>query len=1159
MKIAEPVQSECEVSVAMTTMPMAQGRIRGRQHKNSSHCEEARRGNLPYFLRRLTGGTHIVFFCGVALFALAWTNSTMARSEVTVDYKAQALFKINSLESLMDKALSQSICVAREESLLWFAKEFLKFADWDEANRDAVEFAFAQFGPYKEDKAKYAEELPDFERKKVIEILDRGILNLEKLLRGEIKRRPVSRIDWQNIVVGDNMLLCQGKPVFLFDYFSKSVGRPLTDTQVYNDHLGSIYHGGSRLYAVDQDRAVNPFLLSADRSFDEEKLAYITEIPDTHAGFLLLWNSGVPEWITAAEPEATRGRSLFTGFDVDNPLVRDVWGQIIRKTGEITRGKKVTQLGYILSNEPHWFSEKEHWTQKFKEMNSISSYTLQKFRDWLRNKYRGRIGELNKSWESTFQNFDTVTIAIPMSRSLRGTPLSYDWCRFNMDRGIDWFTFLQNELHKTHPEAHTHIKIMPRMFTGDYRSHGIDLEALTELTTMIGDDAKATGGRGLRTPHKPEKWEARYAYHWEELAHAYDFMESVAPDKIHVNSETHFISTSQWKDLETSPDYIRSVFWLATLHGMDAGISWFWARDPDGSPEERLEGDLDFFDPALAGSYAGSANMQPQTVNEVAQVMMDLNSFSAEIIALRNQRRPLRLFHSETSAINKPYHMTEQFEIYEALYFEGFPMGFVTEKILNKQDHRLWEVVLVYRTEYVTDAEFDALQRYLHRGGTVLVDSEQSLSKNEYGAPRTKTLTSGRGTLIRLRGKATLSQLKERALACVTDGVSDVALIEENGTDEKGCTWRIVKKADSGFLMNILNIGKNSAQLKVQTEDGVSAIAIDMLTGQTLGSEFELRSKGVLLLEIQRADTAQVFPLSDPDNEGGWIYNAEVSDEFNDAKVNEDRWYIVGKFEDGKPTYKHPDKPQKKVWKGRAPAQFSGRNYRLADGKLMLQTRWEPDFPFSDEIRKPVFGEAMPYENITAACFISRKSFQYGYIEIRSKAADAQVTSGFWSMGRGIEFDFFEQYGDGRGKAKAHLDSELWWSIRDWKSLRGKPAYTERKDLGFRVADAFHVYGIEWDETGIQYYVDGQLFSSVNAEEATAWAQENRDVDEDYNGYVATVPINLWLDMEIFHWHGIPRSKADLELNSPEGEIEDGIVEFEIDYVRVWQKKTDHD
>ena len=34
--------------------------LAGRQHKNSGHCEEERRGNLPYFLERFTGYTHLI-------------------------------------------------------------------------------------------------------------------------------------------------------------------------------------------------------------------------------------------------------------------------------------------------------------------------------------------------------------------------------------------------------------------------------------------------------------------------------------------------------------------------------------------------------------------------------------------------------------------------------------------------------------------------------------------------------------------------------------------------------------------------------------------------------------------------------------------------------------------------------------------------------------------------------------------------------------------------------------------------------------------------------------------------------------------------------------------------------------------------------------------
>ena len=313
--------------------------------------------------------------------------------------------------------------------------------------------------------------------------------------------------------------------------------------------------------------------------------------------------------------------------------------------------------------------------------------------------------------------------------------------------------------------------------------------------------------------------------------------------------------------------------------------------------------------------------------------------------------------------------------------------------------------------------------------------------------------------------------------------------------------------------------------------------------------------------QIKKSNESQlqnIVPYSDTKNTGNWVLNTKVSDEFDQSKIDENKWYIVGKFENGEPTYKHPDKPNKKVWKGRAPSQFSGRNYRLSNGKLYLQAKWEPNFPFSKEIRQPVFGKALPYENITTVCFIGRKFFKYGYIEIKSKAADAPVTSGFWATGDKIEFDFFETYGGTINPKKKHLDNQLWWSIRDWQYLRGKPSYTEKKDVGFRIADDYHIWGIEWDENGVKYYIDGKLFPQVSAKKVTEWALENNEKVKEiknYNGYVANRPISLWLDMEIFPWHDIPKSKNELEKHSPDKEKEDGIVEFAIEYVRVWQKK----
>ncbi len=764
-------------------------------------------------------------------------------------YEQTALIKIDKLETLMNTARGKSIDVTREETIAWFSKEFLKFANWDEKNRDATEYMFAQYRPFKDSSAQLAAEIPDFQRKKVIQILDAGIEELSQVIDGNIVRRPVRKVDWQNTVAGDNMFISDDKPIFLYDYFSKSVGRPLTDERVYNDHLGAIYHGGENLYPVDHDRAINSFLLNEDGTWNEELMKEVTDITDENIGFLIYWNMGIPEWIEKKEPEVRKGRSLFTGYDIDNPLVREVWGKIAKKTGELTKDKKVSRMGYILANEPHWFSEKGHWTKSLDEMTSISSYTLNKFRSWLETKYSGDIAPLNNNWRAEFSNFDAVSIEIPIDPEIRGTAMWYDWNRYLMDRSTDWFTFIQDELRKGNPQAHTSIKILPNMFSENNRSHGIDVEALTELTSMIGDDAQTREIRKLNFS-EDEPWQSHYGWYWEELAMSYDFMESVAPEKIHFNSESHFLSASWWRKLDTSTDYVNSVYWLATIQGMDANLAWFWARDPDGSPEDRLEGELNFFDPALAGSFAGSVNQQPHIANAYTQVMYDMNSFSEEIIELREQRRPIRLFHSETSAINKSQHMSEQFELYEKMFFDGFPVGYATENIIKKQDNTLWDTIVVYKTEFVTSDELSALQSYLNNGGTVILDSPTSLSKNEYGQPHNQPLDQSKGKLIILTGKADPDTIRQVALETSKTGLPDVYLAEDNGTSHKGVYWRAIEQKNGSFIVNANNLGKHTANLSTTLKDGRALKVTDMMTGKELENNFSLKPKGVLLLEI---------------------------------------------------------------------------------------------------------------------------------------------------------------------------------------------------------------------------------------------------------------------------------------------------------------------
>ncbi len=266
------------------------------------------------------------------------------------------------------------------------------------------------------------------------------------------------------------------------------------------------------------------------------------------------------------------------------------------------------------------------------------------------------------------------------------------------------------------------------------------------------------------------------------------------------------------------------------------------------------------------------------------------------------------------------------------------------------------------------------------------------------------------------------------------------------------------------------------------------------------------------------------MPFSDPQNTGGWILNEDISDEFEGTDIDESKWFVQGKRGD---YY---------IWKGRAPSQFAPHNVNVEDGKLKLKTQWEPDFNFAEEEYAGAYygifeDKPMP---VTTAGIISKKRFLNGYMEVKSKAGNAAITAAFWAIGYEQELDVYELMG------KPQLEGNIrenWFksTVHDWSPPAVRPTrvieYT-KKDLPYRVADEFHVYGAEWGVDYLTLFIDGeQVFHVTQDEVGTDWVLNN--------------PMEVWLDSEIFRWLGMP-DPNDLP------------VEFEVEYMRVWQKPTDN-
>ena len=282
---------------------------------------------------------------------------------------------------------------------------------------------------------------------------------------------------------------------------------------------------------------------------------------------------------------------------------------------------------------------------------------------------------------------------------------------------------------------------------------------------------------------------------------------------------------------------------------------------------------------------------------------------------------------------------------------------------------------------------------------------------------------------------------------------------------------------------------------------------------------------------ITKEKTEQVSPMpfSDQENSGGWVLNNDLSDDFNGKDIDTDKWFVEGRNGD---YY---------IWKGRAPSQFVPHNVSVADGKLKLRTAWEPDYAFFEESYSDgnmgtskygeYKGEPMP---VTTAGVLTNKRFLYGYMEVRSKVGNAAITGAFWAIGHEQELDIYELMGNPKNKKGNIKEDSYLATAHDWSPPAQRPTkiFNHVKDLDFRTADDFHVYGAEWGVDYLKLFIDGKMIRHFTQDElGTAWVLNN--------------PMEIWLDSEIFFWLGLPH-KEELP------------VDFEIDYMRIWQKPSDN-
>lgn len=748
---------------------------------------------------------------------LSATIVTLLTSCAKRDLRVDVLKKIDNLQQLVDKAEDKGINTLKERTTIRTAEIFSTYADWDEHNVDLNThyFAISQF--YTKDSIELGQGLPDFERKQMCDMLDAATAELSSVIKGKTYRLETPNVDWTKTEIEDDMITYEGKPVFLADWTWKP------RTKLYTE-----YHGNESISSISANQVIN------EQGDLDPRLTKTLEQKSTGTmGFIFMGHNQVPKWAKEKDPKIEDGAGIkYTMYDISNPLARDIQQKLIKGTVPMMAGKNYTKLGYMLCNEPHWNTIKGAWAA-----NEISDYACEDFKKWLKTKHQ-TISQLNKIWDTNYTSFSTIDTPKIMEEDMRGSALYFDFLSFNMDRVTEWFKFLNDEIKTYDPDALTHIKLIVNLWSGTRRDSGIDLEALVTNTDIIGNDA---GSCGAKLFGAKGSWEKNYSFNWHELFMAQDFIKSVSPNKVMYNTESHFLSTVHFRDLYMSKEYVRLNYWMAHINGLTASQTWYWARTEDGS---YCKGD------SAGKDYAGSNNHQPAVVNEVHTTMADLNSISDHIMAFQRQAKNIRLFYTKASSINLQEYMENELHAYESLLFSGMPIGFATNSIIRNQDNSQWEMILVTSTPHMFNEDITELQQYLDNGGSVIIDNE-SMLYDEYGNPLKRTLHSSKGELIRVTNA---EEATNRALE-IAQGSSfypDITVSQDNGTDQEGAVWRVIKCEDDSYILNVCNLGKTATNITITGKDGSPVKSInEVLTGTNRPSTIQMPVYGLEILKVR--------------------------------------------------------------------------------------------------------------------------------------------------------------------------------------------------------------------------------------------------------------------------------------------------------------------
>ncbi len=712
---------------------------------------------------------------------------------------------------------------------------FRQAAEHDYGHMDEVRRIFKGFWPFPKIDPVHTERLPFAELEACLDVADHAMAELKRQLDGEAAPAAPPDFARGRMVLDAFCYRLDDRPVFPYSL----VWLPYASA-----HTQALGNMGGGYWQID--------FLEEDGSPDQDRLRRTVESLEQEAAgnaapMVNLMGHRPARWQKEQHPEILDGARNFTQYDIDSPLVRRWIGQLCEGFGPaMAKACGRQPMVHLLANEPHFATARGGW----KAENGISDVTMEKFHAWLRGRYQ-TLEALNSAYGADHGGWDQVLFhetpprARQIDPNLRGSPVWYDWCRFNQQRVNEWFAFLKQQVQANDDgrKAPVSIKMLGFTLSRSTRDGGMDIEYLTRLQEVMGADLRvAPAGAQFFGRHEegmdPETgWQARYAYDWSEQAMFLDFSKSLCPEKVFYDSEWHGFGAVSWRHFNMSREYVRSALWMAFTHGMGAIKPWLWGRGENGALRDSAD-------------HIGELSTQPIAVDAYGRTMKELNAHAGRVLAVQPATRDLLVFYCEESAIQDGEYTQGFKSVYEALKLLNRHVGFATPTEIGRLDPAVQQVV-VTPTPYIADGSLAALRAFQARGGRIiLVGAERSFLKNELGAPRTAGL--GEVPLSLPVDTATaLADAFETVLASNPFSPLIVAVKDAAGRPARGVMVNHGKDPESGRPVLVLNNFSHERRVvELGMEDGRTPMVADLIRSSKVAARIGMDPCDVRLLMV---------------------------------------------------------------------------------------------------------------------------------------------------------------------------------------------------------------------------------------------------------------------------------------------------------------------